>query len=77
MLPDCYLCVNKLLLFMNSGSKKALRQQVESTLAVTFADLKGAISEKKFNKNVKKAGKRLIAGLKQAPAVKETVAETA
>ena len=48
-------------------SKKKFKQLVETKLILTFEDLKDQMGSKKFNKNIKKAGKSLLAGLRHIP----------
>ncbi len=45
-------------------SKKDLRNQVAQTLISTFEGLKETISPKKFQRNIKKASKILLTGVK-------------
>lgn len=52
-------------------SKKVLQQKVAETLKTTFGGLKDEISPKKFKRNIKKASKALVAGLKTS-AVKKS-----
>ena len=44
--------------------KQELRSKIENTLKVTFPELPGEIKPKKFDKNIRKASKALLAGLK-------------
>ena len=43
-------------------TKKTLKKEVAGTLTEIFADIKGVVGDKKFNKKVKKASKILSAG---------------
>lgn len=52
---------------MSAQVKKELKQQVEAKLMIAFDDLKDKVGSKKFNKNVRKAGKKLLSGLKHIP----------
>jgi hypothetical protein len=45
-------------------SKKDLRNQVAETLISTFEGLKDTVSPKKFRRNIKKAVKALLTGVK-------------
>jgi hypothetical protein len=45
-------------------SKKVLRNQVAETLISTFEGLKDNVSPKKFKRNIKKASKVLLTGVK-------------
>lgn len=54
-------------------SKKDLRNQVAETLISTFEGLKDAVSQKKFKRNIKKASKALLTGVK--PPVKQKSAK--
>lgn len=46
-----------------SVTKKQLRSQVAATLTNTFDGLKNELSDKKFQRNIKRASKALLAGL--------------
>ena len=50
---------------MAKVSKKEIRSQVAATLFTTFDGLKEGVGSKKFKRNVKKASKVLVAGLKK------------
>ena len=52
---------------MSGMSKKEIKQEVEAKLMLVFNDLRDQIGSKKFNKNVKKAGKKLLSGLRHIP----------
>lgn len=56
-------------------SKKDLRNQVAQTLISTFEGLKDAVSQKKFKRNIKKASKALLTGVKP-PAKKKSSKKT-
>lgn len=45
-------------------TKKELRQKIEETLAQTFEGLKNELSQKKFERNIRRASKVLAAGVK-------------
>ena len=62
---------------MSATGKKELKQLVEAKLIVAFEDLKEQIGSKKFNKNVKKAGKKLLAGLRHIPKKNADLKESA
>jgi hypothetical protein len=47
--------------------KKDLRLKLEETLSQSVVNLNGEISPKKLKRNVKKASKALLAGLKVTP----------
>ena len=47
--------------------KKDLQLKVVDTLLNTFGELKNEISPRKFKRNVRKASKALLAGLKISP----------
>ena len=49
---------------MASKLKKDLRLKIEETLSKSFVTLEGKISHKKFRRNIKKASRALLAGLK-------------
>jgi hypothetical protein len=50
--------------------KKELRQKVKNSLSKSLSALKGKISPKKLKRNIKKASKVLLAGLKVKSAKK-------
>jgi hypothetical protein len=54
------------------NKKKELKFAIIQTLVSNFDSLKDQLGEKKFNRNIKKAGKALATGLKPAPLVKKT-----
>ncbi len=58
---------------MSKQEKKELKLKVEETLATTFTDLSGNISPKKFKRNLRRASRALLAGLKVTPVKKSSV----
>ena len=57
-----------------SGKKKILKTVTEQ-LTTSLTNLKGQLGEKKFKRRVKKAAKKLVAGIKQGP-VKKAATKT-
>ena len=57
-----------------SGKKKILKT-VTDQLNTSLTSLKGQLGEKKFKKRIKKAAKKLVAGIKKSP-VKKTAGKT-
>jgi len=55
---------------MANTSRKEIRSQIAATLFTTFDGLKEGIGSRKFKRNIKKASKVLVAGLKK-PTVKK------
>jgi signal recognition particle GTPase len=53
-------------------SKKDLRNQVAETLISTFEGLKDNVSPKKFRRNIKKASKALLTGVRPPAKKKST-----
>ena len=51
---------------MATTTKKELRSEIEQKMATTFDGLKDSVSSKKFNRNIKKASKVLLSGIKPA-----------
>lgn len=58
---------------MSKQEKKELKLKVEETLATTFTDLSGNISPKKFKRNLRRASRALLAGLKVTTVKKSPV----
>ena len=54
-----------------SGKKKILKT-VTAQLNSSLKTLKGQLGEKKFKKRIKKAAKKLVAGIKKTPVKKTT-----
>jgi hypothetical protein len=52
--------------------KKNLQLKVAERLTATFGDFQKDMSQKKFKRNIKKASKALLAGLKTAPEKRST-----
>ena len=57
--------------------KKELKLKVAKTLTFTFEDLKKGVSPKKFKRNIRKAAKDLLAGLKVTPQARNGVKKAA
>jgi hypothetical protein len=53
-------------------TKKQLRVQIKQTLLTTFDELKSDLSDKKFQRNVRRASKVLLAGLSVKKVAKKT-----
>jgi hypothetical protein len=53
-------------------TKKQLRVQIRQTLLTTFDELKNDLSDKKFQRNVRRASKVLLAGLSAKKTGKKT-----
>lgn len=58
---------------MSKQEIKELKLKVEETLAATFTDLSGNLSPKKFRRNLRRASRALLAGLKVTSAKKTAV----
>ena len=52
---------------MSSKQKKKIRVEVAQTLMTTFSKFDNQLSPKKFKRNIKKATKALVAGIKPEP----------
>ena len=60
-----------MLLFMaNKQTKKQLQAEVALTLQKTFGEFKEQLSDKKFSRNIRKASKIIISGIKPAKPAK-------
>jgi vacuolar-type H+-ATPase subunit E/Vma4 len=57
------------------SAKKKILKTVTDQLNSSLTSLKGQLGEKKFKKRIKKAAKKLVAGIKKAP-VKKAVSKT-
>ena len=55
--------------------KKEIQQKLADTLNSSVEDLKANLSPKKLKRNIKKASKALVAGLKVTPQKKATKAQ--
>jgi hypothetical protein len=53
-------------------TKKQLRVQIRQTLLTTFDELKSDLSDKKFQRNVRRASRVLLAGLTVKKVPKKT-----
>ena len=52
------------------SAKKKILKTVTDQLNSSLTSLKGQLGEKKFKKRIKKAAKKLVAGIKKAPVKK-------
>jgi hypothetical protein len=58
----------------NTGpGKKKILKTVTEQLNSSLTSLKGQLGEKKFKKRIKKAAKKLVAGIKKTPVKKKLV----
>jgi len=56
----------------NAPAEENILKTIKDQLSTALSTLKGQLSEKKFEKRIKKAAKLLVAGIKKQP-VKKTV----